>query len=96
MTTFVFSSIDELLNKAKKDGACRGGLMWVKNQSSLNVVFKDLPFHYRRWCLKRGYSQFEKDCDWKRFNGYGWVLLIFEHPHLSSYRDWETDRKSVV
>ena len=85
MNTFVFSSKEELLEQAKKDGACKGGLLWAKEQTSLEMILKEIPFSYRAWCLIKGYYQFEEGCPWEQLDGCDWRYLLMNQPQFSSF-----------
>jgi len=90
MNTFVFSSKEELLEQAKKDGACKGGLLWANEQESLESILEEIPIDYRIWCLKRGYSQFIDDCSWGQLDGEDWRCLLIKQPQFYSFCSyWE-------
>ena len=90
MSTFVFSSEEELLNQAKRDHACQVGLNWVKEQESLETIIKEIPLEYRIWCLEKGYSQFIDDCPWEQLRGFNWAYILSKQPQLSKfYSCWE-------
>jgi len=88
MSTFVFSSEEELLNQAKRDHACQVGLNWVKEQESLETIIKEIPLEYRIWCLEKGYSQFIDYCPWEELDGWDWRYLLIEQPQFSEFCFW--------
>ena len=89
MNTFVFSLKEELLEQAKKDEACKGGLFWASEQESLESILEEITLGYRLWCLEKGYSQFIDDCPWGKLDGWDWVKLLSKQPQLSKFCHWK-------
>ena len=85
MTTFIFSSKEEFINQAKVDRASQVELKWAKEQTSLEMILKEIPFSYRAWCLIKGYYQFEEGCPWEQLDGCDWRYLLINQPQFSSF-----------
>jgi len=88
MSTFVFSSKEELLEQAEKDRACEEGLLWANDKDSLESILKEIPIKYRIWCLKQGYYQFLDDCVWEELDGWYWSNLLSSQPQFSEFCIW--------
>ena len=76
-----FTTKEELILQAKKDGACDKGIKFAESCKDLQEILETIDEDMLFWCLQKGYEEFADSCDWETFNG--------------PYRDWETDRKST-
>ena len=67
-----FNSKEELLTRAKKDGACIDAVEWAEGKE-LDEILRDICFGWRYWALMFGYEQFAEDCHWDELTRGGWV-----------------------
>jgi hypothetical protein len=83
----IFSTKEELIAQAEKDGACPDGLLWAIQQDSLEDILKNIALGCRLWCINQGYDQFSELCDIVKFEGFHWRYLLSKPPQFTELYD---------
>lgn len=84
-----FASLSELIEQAKKDGACWPGFNWLKRQPTLELAIKECPVEYRIWAMGKGYRQFEVFKDFDALHGGYFVALVEQQPRYADFFNWD-------
>ena len=53
----IFTTKEELILQAKKDGACKAGIEFAESCKDLNEIFETINTTMIVWCLMRDYEQ---------------------------------------
>ena len=84
-----FTNKDELIEQARKDGACKTGIEFAKSCKDLQEIFETIDKNMLLWCIRKGYEQFTDNCDWSKLNGYDWSYLLRAQPQFVDCCDWD-------
>ena len=83
-----FTTKEELIEQAIKDGACYEGIEFAKSCKDLQEIFETIDGDMLRWCLINGYDQFAEHCDLSILDEFDWVRILKFHPKYADHCDW--------
>ena len=83
-----FTTKDELILQAIKDGACDKGIKFANSCKDLHEIIETIDDEMRLWCLIHGYKQFADRCDLSKLSSYSWRQLLSYQPQFADYYDW--------
>ena len=84
----IFTTKEELILQAQKDGACEEGIKFATSCKSLYEIFETIDKYMRLWCLRKGYEQFADHCDFEKLDGDAWSRLLRYQPQFADHCDW--------
>ena len=84
----IFTTKEELIEQANKDGACDKGIKFAKSCKDLQEIFETIDKNMSCWCIIMGYDQFSDYCDWGKLSGLDWRWLLSEQPQYADHCDW--------
>ena len=83
-----FTTKEELIEQAIKDGACDKGIEFAKSCKDLQEIFETIDKNMLWWCLTNGYDQFAEHCDLSKFSGTEWAVVLQDNPQFADRCDW--------
>lgn len=82
----IFDNKDELIQQAKKDGACSEGMELAERRDLKTILIK-CPLVFRVWALKHGYVQFAKYFDFSELDGFDIAYILIDQPQFAKKCD---------
>lgn len=83
-----FKTKEELLEQARRDGACYPARQWANKQPDLETIFRECRTKWRLWALERRYEQFTEHCKWDELTGSDWAIVLRWYPQFADRCDW--------
>ena len=84
----IFTTKEELILQAKKDDACKAGIIFAASCKDLQEIIDTIDDEMILWCIRHGYYQFADHCDWGKLDGFDWSLLLRDQPQFADHCDW--------
>ena len=82
-----FTTKDEFIEQAIKDGAYYKDIRFAKPCKDLQEIFDTIDKFMLRWCLTKGYEQFAEHCDLSVLDSFDLASILENHPQYVDYLD---------